>query len=166
MDDDDDPSPSAYLNDLLLEVTDNSVLSSKNPVFSSNFISSKLVLMLKILEERFVNTKSKDKIVIVSEWVDFLDLIEEHISRIGFTSGKFTGSVSLPDRNELVERFNNPEMGPKVLLLSLCAGGVGLNLTGANHIFMMTVHWNPQLERQAEDRVFRVGQKKPVTVYK
>lgn len=57
-------------------------------------------------------------------------------------------------------------MGPKILLLSLCAGGVGLNLTGANHLFMMSVHWNPQLEKQAEDRIYRVSQVKPVTIYK
>lgn len=83
-----------------------------------------------------------------------------------FFKGKFTGSLSIDERNELVGRFNDPNCGPKVLLLSLCAGGVGLNLTGANHMFFMTLHWNPQLEKQAEDRIYRVGQTKPVTIYK
>lgn len=52
------------------------------------------------------------------------------------------------------------------MLLSLNAGGVGLNLIGANHLFLADLHWNPQLEHQAQDRIYRVGQKKPVHVYK
>jgi len=52
------------------------------------------------------------------------------------------------------------------LLLSLKAGGVGLNLMAANHMFLIDVHWNPQLEAQACDRVYRVGQRKPVYIYK
>lgn len=54
----------------------------------------------------------------------------------------------------------------KVLLLSLTAGGVGLNLCGANNLFFIDPHWNPQLESQAEDRVYRIGQCKPVTIYR
>lgn len=52
------------------------------------------------------------------------------------------------------------------MLLALTAGGVGLNLVGANHIYLLGLHWNPQLENQAQDRVFRVGQTKKVYVYK
>lgn len=52
------------------------------------------------------------------------------------------------------------------MLLSLTAGGVGLNLIGANYIIIMDPHWNPQLELQAQDRIYRVGQTKPVRMYK
>lgn len=52
------------------------------------------------------------------------------------------------------------------MLLSLTAGGVGLNLVGGNHLFLVDLHWNPQLEMQAQDRIYRVGQKKNVNVYK
>lgn len=52
------------------------------------------------------------------------------------------------------------------MLLSLTAGGVGLNLVGGNHLFLVDLHWNPQLEMQAQDRIYRVGQKKDVNVYK
>lgn len=52
------------------------------------------------------------------------------------------------------------------MMLSLVAGGVGLNLTGANHLILLDPHWNPQLESQAFDRVYRVGQKKNVQIYK
>lgn len=54
----------------------------------------------------------------------------------------------------------------QVMLLSLTAGGVGLNLVGGNHLFLVDLHWNPQLEMQAQDRIYRVGQKKQVNVYK
>lgn len=54
----------------------------------------------------------------------------------------------------------------QVLLLSLTAGGVGLNLVGANHLFLLDLHWNPQLENQAQDRIYRMGQKKNVNIYK
>uniref|UniRef100_A0A182TUJ6 Helicase C-terminal domain-containing protein n=1 Tax=Anopheles melas TaxID=34690 RepID=A0A182TUJ6_9DIPT len=52
------------------------------------------------------------------------------------------------------------------MLLSLTAGGVGLNLVGANHLLLLDPHWNPQLEAQAQDRVYRVGQTKPVYIWK
>lgn len=52
------------------------------------------------------------------------------------------------------------------MLLSLGAGGVGLNLVGANHMILVEPHWNPQLEAQACDRLYRLGQEKPVTIYK
>lgn len=54
----------------------------------------------------------------------------------------------------------------QILLLSLTAGGVGLNLVGANYLMLVDIHWNPQLEAQACDRIYRVGQKKPVYIYR
>jgi hypothetical protein len=54
----------------------------------------------------------------------------------------------------------------QVILLSLMAGGVGLNLVGANHLILMEPHWNPQLEIQAQDRIYRIGQKNTVRIYK
>ena len=62
--------------------------------------------------------------------------------------------------------FSSTSSSPLVLLLSLCAGGVGLNLVGANHLFLLDLHWNPALEAQAVDRIYRVGQTKPVFVHK
>jgi SNF2 family DNA or RNA helicase len=53
-----------------------------------------------------------------------------------------------------------------ILLLSLTAGGVGLNIVGANHLLLVDIHWNPQLEAQAQDRIYRFGQNKNVYIYK
>ena len=78
---------------------------------------------------------------------------------------RIDGSVAAVDRQAAAERFNGSGTSP-VLLLSLRAGGVGLNLTGANHLMLVDLHWNPSLEAQACDRVFRVGQDRPVTVHR
>ena len=69
-------------------------------------------------------------------------------------------------RSGIVENFNNNQHGPHVMLLSLAAGGVGLNLVGANHLFLLDLHWNPQLEAQACDRIYRVGQTREVSIHR
>jgi SNF2 family DNA or RNA helicase len=75
------------------------------------------------------------------------------------------GGVSLKKRAELVEEFNGTRYVP-YLVVSVKAGGVGLNLTAANHVVHFDRWWNPAVENQATDRAFRIGQKKPVVVYK
>ncbi|KAE9547215.1 hypothetical protein FO519_009572, partial [Halicephalobus sp. NKZ332] len=63
-------------------------------------------------------------------------------------------------------KFNQKNRGPQVMLLSLTAGGVGLNLIGGNHLFLMDLHWNPAREQQASDRIHRIGQEKNVFIHK
>ena len=75
------------------------------------------------------------------------------------------GSVPVGKRKELVEKFQSPEYVP-YFVLSLKAGGVGLNLTAANHVIHFDRWWNPAVENQATDRAFRIGQKKNVMVHK
>ncbi|MFZ8406808.1 C-terminal helicase domain-containing protein, partial [Staphylococcus aureus] len=72
---------------------------------------------------------------------------------------------STRDRGAVVGDFQS-ETGPSVLLLSLKAGGTGLNLTAADHVFLMDPWWNPAAEDQAADRAHRIGQDKPVMVYR
>ena len=78
----------------------------------------------------------------------------------------FLGKIPVKDRGDIVENFNRKTRGPQVMLLSLAAGGVGLNLVGANHLFLLDMHWNPQLEAQACDRIYRVGQTKDVVIHR
>lgn len=94
-DNDRDEAPGAYLNDLLNDITESDVLNSKNPIFAPMFLSSKISFLIKVLDERFVQTRCKDKIVIVSEWVGFLDLIEQQVGDIGLTCGKLIISYLL-----------------------------------------------------------------------
>ena len=79
---------------------------------------------------------------------------------------RFTGKIPVKERGDIVTSFNRTGRGPHVMLLSLAAGGVGLNLVGANHLFLLDLHWNPQMEAQACDRVYRVGQNREVTIHR
>jgi SNF2 family DNA or RNA helicase len=76
------------------------------------------------------------------------------------------GSTRRQARQEMVDRFQHEPNGPKIFILSLKAGGTGLNLTRANHVFHVDRWWNPAVENQATDRAFRIGQKRNVQVHK
>ncbi|MEO1209203.1 MAG: DEAD/DEAH box helicase [Cyanobacteria bacterium J06638_20] len=76
------------------------------------------------------------------------------------------GSTSKKQREAMVDRFQNDPQGPRIFILSLKAGGVGLNLTRANHVFHFDRWWNPAVENQATDRAFRIGQTRNVQVHK
>ncbi|KHJ44115.1 protein, SNF2 family [Trichuris suis] len=105
------------------------------------------------------------KFVVVSEWVGLLDVISHHLRNNEITFTSITGPVPPEERTKRVERFNNLSSDPQVMLLSLTAGGVGLNLVGGNHLFILDLHWNPALELQAADRVHRLGQTRPVFIH-
>jgi SNF2 family DNA or RNA helicase len=104
--------------------------------------------------------------VIVSQWTAVLSLLEPHLKerRIRFTS--ITGQIQPKIRQERINDFNRMNGGVEVMLLSLMAGGVGLNLVGGNHLFIVDLHWNPAMENQACDRIYRVGQTKDVFIHK
>src|SRR5436305_1386771 len=76
------------------------------------------------------------------------------------------GGTSARKRDRMVAEFQDPETPPALFILSLRAGGVGLNLTRANHVFHFDRWWNPAVEDQATDRAFRIGQRKNVFVHK
>ncbi|GMK59160.1 hypothetical protein CspeluHIS016_0701750 [Cutaneotrichosporon spelunceum] len=104
------------------------------------------------------------KALVFSQFTCFLDLIEQTLTKEGVRWLRFDGSMSQQQRAACVDEFGQPGNEPVVLLISLKAGGVGLNLTMANHVFMMDTWWNEAIEQQAIDRVHRVGQTKPVWV--
>ncbi|GAB0090596.1 Transcription termination factor 2 [Sergentomyia squamirostris] len=119
-----------------------------------------------ILSEMEIIMARGEKMVVISQWVQFLDILERHLLKKGWYYLMLTGRTKITERGNMLAEFNDPNNRSKILLLSLGTGGVGLNLVGANNIFLMDSHWNPQWELQAEDRVYRIGQTKPVTVYK
>ncbi|CAN8195050.1 unnamed protein product [Coccothraustes coccothraustes] len=106
------------------------------------------------------------KSVVVSQWTSMLKVVAVHLQRLGLKYATVDGSVNPKQRMDVVEEFNNNPKGPQVMLVSLLAGGVGLNLTGGNHLFLLDMHWNPALEDQACDRIYRVGQKKDVMIHR
>ena len=122
--------------------------------------SSKVERLVEALEEL---TAEGHKALVFSQWTSLLDRVEPHLTSraLGFT--RLDGSTR--DREGVVARFQAPS-GPPVMLLSLKAGGVGLNLTAADHVFLLDPWWNPAVEEQAADRAHRIGQDRPVMVYR
>ncbi|KAH7660455.1 Protein F54E12.2, partial [Aphelenchoides avenae] len=132
-------------------------------VFEPDYLSAKVRAMLERLDEI---VKKGEKCVIVSQWSTMLDLIERHVRARGIRLTSITGKVLTKDRQERVDSFNKEGRGAQVMLLSLTAGGVGLNLVGGNHLFLVDLHWNPALEQQACDRIYRMGQTRDVFIHK
>ncbi|XP_019736465.1 transcription termination factor 2 isoform X2 [Hippocampus comes] len=123
---------------------------------------SAIVLELEAIRASGDNQKS----VIMSQWTSMLCIMAVHLKQMGLRYGVIDGTVNPKRRMDLVEEFNTNPKGPQVMLVSLCAGGVGLNLIGGNHLFLMDMHWNPALEDQACDRIYRVGQRRDVTIHR
>jgi SNF2 family DNA or RNA helicase len=101
--------------------------------------------------------------LVFSQWTSFLDLLEPLLQEKKIAYLRLDGST--PNRGAVVAEFQSPS-GPPVLLLSLKAGGVGITLTAADHVYLMDSWWNPAVEDQATDRAYRIGQDKPVFVYR
>uniref|UniRef100_UPI0037E76E70 transcription termination factor 2 n=1 Tax=Semicossyphus pulcher TaxID=241346 RepID=UPI0037E76E70 len=123
---------------------------------------SAIVSELKAIRQKSADQRS----VIVSQWTSMLRIVAVHLKQMGLRYGVIDGTVNPKRRMDLVEEFNTNPKGPQVMLVSLCAGGVGLNLIGGNHLFLIDMHWNPALEDQACDRIYRVGQTKDVTIHR
>ncbi|HEY5283980.1 MAG TPA: DEAD/DEAH box helicase, partial [Polyangia bacterium] len=122
--------------------------------------SSKVEVLVEALA-----TAAEDghKALVFSQWTSLLDLIEPVLRQIGIAFVRLDGSTR--DRAAVVEAFQ-AESGPPVMLVSLKAGGTGLNLTAADHVFLCDPWWNPAVEDQAADRAHRIGQERPVMIYR
>lgn len=103
------------------------------------------------------------KALVFSQWTSLLDLVEPALKSRGITFVRLDGSTR--DRGEVTRQFQ-ADGGPPVMLISLKAGGTGLNLTAADHVFLLDPWWNPAVEAQAADRAHRLGQERPVVVYR
>jgi SNF2 family DNA or RNA helicase len=107
-----------------------------------------------------------DRLLLFSQFTEMAGLLKKYIQdQFGVPTLYLHGGIPAKKRAGLVERFQS-EDGPPIFLLSLRAGGTGLNLTRANHVFHFDRWWNPAVEDQATDRAFRIGQTKNVLVHK
>jgi DNA repair protein RAD5 len=118
-----------------------------------------LIRHLRILREQEPLTKS----VVFSQFTSFLDIVERHFKREKIHYLRLDGSTSQPARAAVLEKFS-AHKGRLVLLISLKAGGVGLNLVAASRVFMLDPWWSFAVEAQAIDRIHRVGQNKSVVI--
>ncbi len=122
--------------------------------------SSKLERLIEALEEAAADGH---KALVFSQWTSLLDLVEPHLDAAGIRRTRLDGSTR--DRGAVVSEFQD-EGGPPVMLVSLKAGGTGLNLTAADHVFLLDPWWNPAVEEQAAGRAHRIGQERPVMVHR
>jgi len=122
--------------------------------------SSKVRLLIESLER---SIEQGHRALVFSQWTSFLDLVEPELQEKGISWSRIDGSTV--DRDGVMRSFQQPD-GPRVLLLSLKAGGVGLNLTAADHVYILDPWWNPAVEDQAADRAYRIGQENPVIVHR
>jgi len=126
--------------------------------------SGKLLRLQEMLEEALAEG---DRALIFTQFATWGNLLQTHLSHQFSTEVLFLyGSTPRDQRETMIERFQNDPEGPQLLILSLKAGGTGLNLTRANHVFHVDRWWNPAVEDQATDRAFRIGQKRNVQVHK
>jgi SNF2 family DNA or RNA helicase len=103
-------------------------------------------------------------VLVFSQFVDHLTLIRQHLDARGIRYQYLDGATPMMERKKRVDAFQAGE--GDVFLISLKAGGVGINLTAADYVIHMDPWWNPAVEDQASDRAHRMGQQRPVTIYR
>ena len=125
--------------------------------------SGKLARLMEMLEEVYAGN---DRALVFTQFAEMGKLLQGYLRNTFYDDILFLhGDTPAQDRDGLVRRFHAPN-GPRVFILSLKAGGTGLNLTAANHVFHFDRWWNPAVENQATDRAFRIGQTRNVQVHK
>ncbi|PRP86642.1 fun thirty related protein Fft2 (predicted) [Planoprotostelium fungivorum] len=125
------------------------------------FYSPKFEKMKELIGKIF---KKGEKVVIFSQFVIVLDILGPYLESLGYAYMRLDGSTPVTDRQEMIDEFNNGQVN--IFIISTKAGGQGINLTSANHVIFHDISFNYTVDRQAEDRCHRMGQQKPVTIYR
>lgn len=145
-----------------------SLLSKEKPLFAAVgdlkalYLSYRVLMLDKIIGE---SVKAGDKILVFSHSIPTLDYLEDVLMRTNRKSCRLDGSTRPSDRQAATRTFNKSG-GEQVYLISTRAGGLGLNIPGANRVIIFDFQFNPVWEEQAVGRVYRLGQQKPVFVYR
>jgi non-specific serine/threonine protein kinase len=120
---------------------------------------------LEELTREIVENISQHKALVFSQFLGMLGLIREALTKLGIDHEYFDGSSTIQEREKAIDRFQN-DPNCRVFLISLKAGGVGLNLTAADYVYIVDPWWNPAVEQQAIDRTHRIGQTKNIFAYR
>jgi hypothetical protein len=123
--------------------------------------ATKLQAFLELADELRENGH---RALVFSQYVDFLQLVRERLDEMGFRYSYLDGATKAAERRARVEAFQTGNN--ELFLISLKAGGFGLNLTSADYVIHLDPWWNPAVEAQATDRAHRIGQERPITVYR
>lgn len=143
----------------LRQICDSPAILNEEEKFPNHSI--KLEELAREITENIGNHKA----LIFSQFLGMLALIREKLTELGVKFEYFDGSTSAPDREKAIQAFQNNEE-TRVFLISLKAGGVGLNLTAADYVYIVDPWWNPAVEQQAIDRTHRIGQTKNIFAYR
>ena len=130
-------------------------------VLPESAAGAKLDALMELLDEL---RRAKHRTLVFSQFTDFLAIVETRLKAEGFTYQYLDGATPPAERERRVAAFQRGD--GDLFLMSLKAGGTGLNLTAANYVVLLDPWWNPAVEAQAADRVHRIGQRQPVTVYR
>ncbi|KZT30161.1 hypothetical protein NEOLEDRAFT_1238288 [Neolentinus lepideus HHB14362 ss-1] len=126
--------------------------------------SAKIRAIIRLLGDIRTRSGGTEKTIVYSQWTRMLDLIEKFMDDKGIRHTRYDGLMTLKKRTDAINTFAT-DAGVSVALVSLKAGGIGLNLTMCNNVILTDPWWNPAAEEQAFDRVHRLGQKRPVHIY-
>jgi SNF2 family DNA or RNA helicase len=143
----------------LRQICDSPAILNEQEKFENHSI--KLDELAREITENIGNHKA----LIFSQFLGMLALIRQKLEQQGVKYEYFDGSTSAPDREKAIQAFQNDEE-TRVFLISLKAGGVGLNLTAADYVYIVDPWWNPAVEQQAIDRTHRIGQTKNIFAYR
>ncbi|KAJ7766803.1 SNF2 family DNA-dependent ATPase [Mycena metata] len=127
--------------------------------------SAKIRMILKLLAEIEDRSDGEEKTIIFSQFTTMLDLVEPFLREAGVRYVRYDGSMKPVDREAALTKIKKSQT-TKVILISFKAGSTGLNLTACNNVILVDLWWNPALEDQAFDRSHRVGQTRPVNIFK
>lgn len=143
----------------LRQICDSPAILNEDEVFENHSIK------IEELSRELTEDISNHKALVFSQFLGMLGLIRRKLDELGIKYEYFDGSTSAPDREKAIQNFqNNDEV--RVFLISLKAGGVGLNLTAADYVYIVDPWWNPAVEQQAIDRTHRIGQTKNIFAYR
>eukprot|EP00002_Diphylleia_rotans_P029425 TRINITY_DN5995_c0_g1_i3.p1 TRINITY_DN5995_c0_g1~~TRINITY_DN5995_c0_g1_i3.p1 ORF type:complete len:786 (+),score=126.90 TRINITY_DN5995_c0_g1_i3:409-2766(+) len=150
------------------DTKDNDYTSAFSAAFKKNpsdpIHSGKMTILANML--KYIKEKTTDKILLVSNFTETLDYIQEYLKSMKYCFIRLDGTTKVSQRQRLVDRFNDPAGKEFVFLLSSKAGGCGLNLVGACRLVLYDSDWNPANDAQVLARVWRDGQKKDVWIYR
>ncbi len=143
----------------LRQICDSPAILNETEKFENHSI--KLDELTREITENIGNHKA----LVFSQFLGMLALIRQKLTELGVKYEYFDGSTSAPDREKAIQSFQNDDE-VRVFLISLKAGGVGLNLTAADYVYIVDPWWNPAVEQQAIDRTHRIGQTKNIFAYR
>lgn len=143
----------------LRQICDSPAILNEEEKFENHSIK------LEELAREITENISNHKALVFSQFLGMLALIKEKLKELEIPFEYFDGSTSAPDREKAIQRFQNDDT-VRVFLISLKAGGVGLNLTAADYVYIVDPWWNPAVEQQAIDRTHRIGQTKNIFAYR